>query len=101
VTALYGGGSRAGRARERRDGVIGDVRAQVWQVWRLECELVGYFFRMVQCAQPDLSCIAFCPPHLHPGGAIGRLAGVPVLVAGRRSLSNHKAGKPVMRLLER
>jgi L-malate glycosyltransferase len=58
------------------------------------------FTRLLGRLRPDV--VHGVLPHAYVVGAVAaRLAGVPVVVAGRRSLANFKRGRPLYRLAER
>lgn len=96
VCAMYAGGPRERELAEAGVPVwIGSVPSS-WQVWRLATSLVR-FLRLVREQRPDV-VHAFLFHAYVLAGPLSRLAGVPAVVAGRRSLGTFLQGRPVLRL---
>lgn len=99
VAALFAGGPRVQELIDAGVPVwIGDVPRK-WQVWRLLCALVR-FMRLLRALRPDV-VHAFLLQAYVLAGPLARLARVPVLVAGRRSLGTFLEGRPLLKLAER
>lgn len=99
VAALYAGGPREQELAAADVPVwIGGVPRK-WQVWKLAVSLVR-FVLLMRRTQPDV-VHAFLFHAYVLVGPLGRLARVPVLVAGRRSLGRFLDDSPFLRLLER
>lgn len=99
VASLYGGGPREDELRELRIPTwIGDVPSKR-HVWRLFKALFA-FWRMVRTTRPDV-VHAFLFHAYVIAAPVARWAGVPVVVAGRRSLGTFLEGRWFLQRAER
>lgn len=99
VAALYDGGHYEDELRSDGIPVWRGGVARKRQVWKLFASLVRFFLH-VRRLRPDV-VHAFLLHTCIIAGPVARAAGVPVVVAGRRSLGDFLDGRPALELAQR
>lgn len=99
VASLYGGGPREAELAAAGVPVWVGTVAGKWQVWRLLAGLTA-FVRLLRAFRPDVVHAFLFHAYVIAGPA-ALLAGVPVRVAGRRSLGTFLDGRTLLRAAER